>query len=591
MTLMIRPTRLALAGALALAATQAGASIRMSEAFDGSWFNPAQDGRGVLVDYIPNASGAGGTFFAATFIYDNAGNPFWISLQDSFSEFQSTSSTVGIFRTAAGNWSTTAAAANTRVGTATVTLNTCNAMTVVLDMEASTGLADQTLNLQRIGASTAATCAWQQAFTLCPSFSNPAPAFGPRACLLPSTITGDRTLTNNITWVMQGKVSVGTDVVTSGNPATLRIEPGTLLVSTAAANSFDHLAVNRGSKIFAEGSRRFPIIMTTGNELPGAPGAPAAGQLGGLVLSGQAPANCNPNCVAEWDSTNRYGGTNAVDSSGVVRFMQVRYAGYVFAANRELNSFTFNAVGSGTVLEYLQAWRGADDGFEWFGGTANVRYAVVTCPGDDAFDWDEGYTGKMQFGVLEQGGCAGEDHGFELSNSPTNADASPRARGLFANVTLRAAATGSNRDGMQLNSGTGGNFYNVLIQGFRRSCVQVAGAPTTTAAGPATALTGVLTGQNILTFGCAANTTDGSGAAAGYTASWFAGQGGNGVLGTSALQATGVLPNGVAPAGQFPPTGSVPAALNDWFVPTDYVGAFRSDAPADNWMLGWTRPL
>ncbi|MFN7519838.1 MAG: hypothetical protein ACK5Q0_04640, partial [Lysobacteraceae bacterium] len=97
MTLMIRPTRLALAGALALAATQAGASIRMSEAFDGSWFNPAQDGRGVLVDYIPNASGAGGTFFAATFIYDNAGNPFWISLQDSFSEFQSTSSTVGIF--------------------------------------------------------------------------------------------------------------------------------------------------------------------------------------------------------------------------------------------------------------------------------------------------------------------------------------------------------------------------------------------------------------------------------------------------------------------------------------------------------------
>lgn len=592
MTPMIRPTRLALAGALALAAAQAGASIRMAEAFDGNWYNPAQDGRGVLVDYIPNANGTGGTFFAATFIYDNAGNPLWITLQDSFSEFQSTSGTVGIFRTSAGTWSTTAPAANTRIGTATVALNTCNSMTVALDMDASTGLADQTLTLQRIVPSTAATCAWQEAFTACPSFATPAPAFGPRACLLPPTINGDRTLTNNITWVMQGKVGVGTDVATGGTAATLRIEPGTLLVSTAAANSFDHLAVNRGSKIFAEGSRRFPIIMTTGNELPGAPGAPAAGQLGGLVLSGQAPANCNPNCVAEWDNTNRYGGTNAADSSGVVRYMQVRYAGYVFAANRELNSFTFNAVGSGTVLEYLQAWRGADDGFEWFGGTANVRYAVVTCPGDDAFDWDEGFTGKMQFAVLEQGGCAGEDHGFELSNSPTNADASPRARGLFANVTLRGAATGSNRDGIQLNSGTGGNFYNILVQGFRRSCVQVAGAPTANAAGdPGVGLTGVLTGQNIRTFGCATNTTDGSGAPAGFTAAWFAGQGGNAVLGASALQATGVLPNGVAPSGQFPPTGSVPAALNDWFVPTDYVGAFRSDAPADNWMLGWTRPL
>jgi hypothetical protein len=593
MSATTRLTRLALASAISLAAAQASASVRLSEAFDGGWFDPAASGRGLLVDWIPNAQRAGGTFFATDFVYDAAGNPFWLSLQQNWSEFQYTSNSVPIFRNAAGTWAAPGAQGLTRIGTATVTINSCNSMTLSYVMDAASGLPNRTQTLQRLGGVDGSACAFQQAFTACPSFATAAPAaFGPRACQLPATITGNQTLTNNITWVMNGKVQVGTDTGQAGGAAaTLRIEPGTLLVSTgASANSFDHLAVNRGSKIFAEGTRDFPIIMTTGNELPDAPAAPAPGQLGGLVLSGNAPSNCNPNCVAEWDTTNRYGGTNPSDSSGVVRYMQVRYAGYIFTTNRELNSFTFNGVGSGTTLEYLQAFRGQDDGFEWFGGTANVRYAIVTCGGDDGFDWDEGYTGKLQFGVIDQRGCPGEDHGFELSNSPTNADATPRARGTVANVTLRAGS-GNNRDALQLNSGTGGNFYNVLAEGFKRACVAIEGAPTVAAAGAPGSLTGVLTANNVKIFGCAANYRDGTGVTAGYTQSWFTGQAGNEVLAASALAAGSVLPNGQAPAGVFPPAGATAPGLNDWFVATDYVGAFRSNADADNWTLGWARPF
>lgn len=588
-----RLTRLALASAISLAAAQASASVRLSEAFDGAWFDPAASGRGVLIDFIPNAQRAGGTLFAADFVYDNAGNPFWITLQQGWSEFQYTSTNVPIFRAAAGTWPSPGTSTNTQIGTATFTINSCNSITVSYTMDAGSGFANRTQTLQRLGGVDGSTCAYQEAFTACPSFATAAPAaFGPRACQLPATLTGDQTLTNNITWVMSGKVQVGTDVVTGGTAATLRIQPGTLLVSTgASANSFDHLAVNRGSKIFAEGSREFPIIMTTANELPGAPAAPAPGQLGGLVLSGRAPANCNPNCVAEWDSTNRYGGTDAKDSSGVVRYMQVRYSGYIFTTNRELNAFTFNGVGSGTTLEYLQAFRGQDDGFEWFGGTANVRYAIVTCGGDDGFDWDEGFQGKLQFGVVDNRGCAGEDHGFELSNSPTNADATPRARGTVANVTVRAA-TGTNRDGLQLNSGTGGNFYNVLIQGFTRSCVAIEGLPTETAAGnPDVGLSGVLTANNVKIFGCGTNFRTGTGLSANYAQRWFTSQTGNEILSVSPLKANSVLPNGLAPAGQFPPAAATAPGLNDWFIPTDYVGAFRSDADADNWTLGWSRPF
>lgn len=598
MTAVSRFTRLALAGAIALAAAQASASVRMSEAFDGNWFDPAQSGRGVSIDWIPAASRSGGTFFAATFTYDNAGNPFWITLQQDWSEFQFTSTTVPIRRFAAGTWSAAGAATGTQIGTATVTLGTCNAMTIALDMDASTGLADQTINLTRLsGDVDGEACAFQQAFTACPSFATAAPAaFGPRACILPSSVsTQDLTLTNNITWVMQGKVNIGV----SGSAATLRIQPGTLLVSTGATNnSFDHLAINRGAKIFAQGTPRFPIIMTTFNELPGASAPPEAGQLGGLVLSGSAPANCVPNCSAEWDNTNLYGGTNAADSSGVVRYMQVRYSGYVFTLDRELNAFTFNAVGSGTTLEYLQAFRGKDDAFEFFGGTANLRYALVTCPGDDGFDWDEGYTGKIQFGVVDQRGCSGADHGFEVSNQLGNNDAGPRSRGTVANVTLLAGSVPGSRDALQLNLGTGGNFFNILAQGFRRSCVQIGHAATQAAAGATTSLSGILTAQNLKTFGCgptgATNTTDGSGAAAitaGYTAAWFAAQSGNEVLSASALAANSYLPNGNAPAGQFPPNGATAPGLNDWFVPTNYVGAFRSNAAADDWTLGWSRPF
>ena len=588
-----RFTRVALASAIAaLATTQAYASVRLSEAFDGGWFDPATSGRGVLVDFIPNATRAGGTFFAADFVYDAAGNPLWLTVEQAWSEFQFTSNTVPVFRVASGTWAVPGAATRTQVGTATVTINSCNSINIAYTMTPASGLPNRTQNLQRLGGTDSSTCAFQTTFTACPSFATQAPAgFGPRACRLPATITGDQTLTNSITWVMDGKVQVGTDTVTGGTAATLRIQPGTLLVSTGTANTFDHLAVNRGSRIFAEGSRDFPIILTTGNELPGAPAAPAPGQLGGLVISGSAPANCNPNCVAEWDSTNRYGGTNPRDDSGVLRFVQVRFAGYVFTAGRELNSFTFNAVGSGTTLEYLQAFRGQDDAFEWFGGTVNLRYALVTCPGDDGFDWDEGFTGKLQFAVVDQRGCAGEDHGFELSNSPTNADANPRARGTVANVTLLAGSA-ANRDAFQLNSGTGGNFYNILAQGFRRSCVAIEGVPTETAAGnPDISLSGLLTGNNIRVHGCAASFRTGAGLSANYTQRWFQSQAGNEVLAASVLVPGSYLPNGRAPIGLFPPAAASAPGLNDWFMATDFVGAFRSNDPADDWTLGWSRPF
>lgn len=587
MTSTSRITTLAALVAGAFAAGSASAAVRLTDAFDGNWFDPGQAGRGIAIDYVPiRAVGERnrGVLFGAIFSFDNAGNPLWLTIQsDLIGEFDFEVQ-APIRRIAAGTWPTPGAATGTVVGTATITVNSCNSITYDLDMTPESGLVDVTFDFERTDSialsadSLAGSCVWQREFSGCPAFATPVPGVA-RACLLQGDILNqDITLTNDTTWVVNGKLSIGLD---SAQSSTLRIEPGTLIVGTG--DTFDHIAVLRGSKIFAEGTLEAPIVFTSPFELPGADGEPSPGDIGGLAIAGNAPANCVPNCVAEWDPTFRYGGADASESSGVVRYMQVRYAGFVFAANRELNSFTFAGLGSGTVLEHLQAFRGQDDSFEWFGGTANGRYLVSTCPGDDGYDWDEGYQGKLQFGLIQQQGCSGEDHGFELANSPTNFDAAPRAQGRFANITALGNPQASrNTDGLQIKEGSAGNFWNLAITGFTRSCVALQDLPTFAAAGTPQNLSGLTTIQGSV-ISCASNfRTSPSGAP--FTAeAWFNAQQGN-----AAVADLGLGANGLGPAPGSPLLGRAFNPGDDWFVPTSYAGAFASDQPKDNWTLGWT---
>lgn len=556
----------------------AHAAIQINEAMDGVWSITGENagGRGAVVDYLPSADGSG-TLAIGYYAYDADGDATWVLLTAAMGEFAYAAEGVAVNLTAGGNFGSpfTAPSSATQVGTASVVVNSCDSVTVTLDMTEASGLGDATLNMAPFFAND--RCVYQREFTACPSFAAAAPAYGDRACLLSGEkLDQDITLTNEITWVIEGQLAIGGD---NANPSTLRIEPGTLIVSTG--DTFDHIAIRRGSKIFAEGKQNAPIILTTSSELPGFSGEPQAKEVGGFVIAGNAPSNCNPNCVAEWDPNLRYGGDNATESSGVVRYMQVRYAGYIFAENRELNSFTFAGVGAGTTIEHLQAYRGGDDGVEFFGGTANMRYFVDSCGGDDGIDWDEGYNGKIQFALVNQRGCTGEDHGMELANSPTNSDATPRAKGVVANFTLVGGEV-SSRDGLNLKEGTGGNFWNGVVVDFKRTCVRIEGAATTTAAGPANAPNGTLTMNNTL-IDCPTNFGVGSGVDANYSQDWFTGQAGNAAADPQLL---GFLPTSTSPI-----FGKTFSPQDDWFEQTDFAGAFRSAATQDNWTLGWTHRI
>ena len=576
-----------LAGAVVgiLGASSAHAAVRLSDAFDGNWFDPAASGRGISFDYIPDTTGKFGTLFGATFTFDNAGQPTWLVFVPQVSEFATGATNFDILKVTGGSFAGFDPTTNTVVGKGSITVNSCTSMSLNVDMDAGTGLADFTWPLVPVNGIGQGECAYQRAFTACPSFATPAPAFGDRACTISGNFENQNiTLTNEITWVVSGKVGIGGDNV---NPSTLTIEPGTLLVSTG--DTFDHIAVARGSKIFAEGTPNAPIVLTSPGELPGFP-APQPRDVGGFVLAGNAPANCNPNCVAEWDPTLRYGGDSTSDSSGVLRYVQVRYAGFIFAPNRELNSFTFAGVGAGTALDHLQSFKGADDAVEFFGGTANLRYFVDSCGGDDSIDWDEGYSGKVQFALLQQQGCAGQNHAFESANSPSNFDSLPRAIPTVANVTAigQPGASPVSNDAFNLKEGTGGRFWNIVAVGYNRRCVDFQDVATSTAAGPTSALTGTLTANNVIISGCGTNFGEvtgrpGGDPPAGYAQAWFQAQSGNEVVDP---QLTGFLP-----AAGSPVFGKTFAPTSDWFVQTNYAGAFAGNSEKDDWTRGWTHNI
>ena len=138
------------------------------------------------------------------------------------------------------------------------------------------------------------------AYASCPAGTSAptAPVLGlTTECALPSTVSSDLTLTNDILWVLQGKTEVGVD---GGANATLTIEPGTVIVGDDSTvnpnNSFvtdegtvintpspDYLIITRGSKIEANGTAEAPIQMTSKQGLLG---TGDSGQWGGLYING-----------------------------------------------------------------------------------------------------------------------------------------------------------------------------------------------------------------------------------------------------------------------------------------------------------------
>ncbi|MFO1495755.1 MAG: hypothetical protein U1F26_13965 [Lysobacterales bacterium] len=558
-----------LSGALALAlGAHAHAALIVNDALEGAWYNAAEAGRGALVDYIPSGPGAG-TLFIAIFTYDAQGNPLWLTTQTVVNEGEFSWTNMPVLRFNGGTFgSPFTAPSNAALGTASVSFNSCSDLRINFTPAAGTTLPATSYTFDR-PAAVPNTCVYRQPFTACPTGTT-AVAGAARTCKINSPVTGDVRLSNAATYLIDGPTRVGQGRNTG--PGRLFIEPGTLI--SGSGTTLSYLAVQPGSKIYAQGQSFAPVVFTGPT--------PTNGSWAGLVIAGNAQCNASQDgtpCTFEAVASQQFGGSANTESSGILEYVQVRYAGQEVRPNEELNSITMLGVGSGTIVSNVQIYGGKDDGIEFFGGTVNLKNLVMLGVEDDSLDFDLGYQGRIQYAYVRQvpsiGVIGTDSNGIESDNHPNSFDLLPRTRPAISNFTLIGGAGGN--EGIRLRRGSGATYFKGLVVGFAAEGLNFNDNATFTVAGTPQALGTELTMRDMYL----SNTTnfEDSSAEPYLVSQWYS-AGNNNRVGANPLSGSTPFPTGTTL------NLTTPYAPDLYFEATDYIGAFSS--ADDNWAAGWT---
>lgn len=367
--------------------------------------------------------------------------------------------------------------------------------------------------------------------------------------LLSDNITENTSLKAGQVYTLSGGIHIK-------NGATLTIPAGVTIVAKND-DVVDYILVEQGAKIDAQGTAASPIVMTSEKKESGA--------WGGIHICGYAHTNAEGGTGSSEIGGAPYGGSNDADNSGVLRYIRLEYTGYAFDEEHEANGVSFYGVGNGTTIEYLQAYKGSDDGFEFFGGSVNVKYLIATSCSDDSFDWTEGWNGKAQFLVAYQENK--ETLGYdcdclmECDNNGSNNAATPVAHPVLSNLTL--IGNGGSKQGIRLRAGTEVELYNTIAcnKGIVLS-VETTGTENALKDGTSkieyVAIDGTLTSKENI-----------------YTNDRFVATAGN-------LASQTFIWNELYVGTQ---EGGKDMSSDSFFTPADYKGAVRSD---NVWTKGWT---
>ncbi len=258
----------------------------------------------------------------------------------------------------------------------------------------------------------------------------------------PSVISTNTTWTADKKYLLKGFVYVEPGV-------TLTIEPGTVI--RGDKQSQGTLIITRGARINAAGTAQRPIVFTSN----AAAGNRKAGDWGGVILLGDAPTNQGAaktkiegglSFPTGKESYVTYGGSNAADNSGVLTYVRIEFAGIAFSVGNEINSLTMGGVGSGTKISNIQVYAAGDDAFEWFGGTVNADHLVAVKTLDDDLDTDFGFSGKVQFALIQKNPTAFDvsgSNGFESDNDGDGSALTPKTSAVFSNITVVGPLNGT----------------------------------------------------------------------------------------------------------------------------------------------------
>lgn len=416
-----------------------------------------------------------------------------------------------------------------------------------------------------------------------------------RVCDLPARFTASSTLPRvpGLVYALHDRVDVGTDLgptfITGEASVTLTIEPGVVVFGKAGTS---WLGVNRGNKIQAVGSAAQPIVFTSRDNILGLTTDDSQGQWGGVVLMGRAPiTDCRTGTPGAADCDRQtegsaalalYGGATVNDSSGAMSYVQIRYSGYVLGANSELQALTLEGVGNGTTIDHIQMHNSSDDGFEIFGGRANLRNIVVTGADDDSVDVDVGYKGTIQYVIAVQKTSGAADSMIELDSANTLETQTPRTHLKLANFTFVHRNPGTaNLAALLFRGGADATLVNGVLT-TPMACLRLVGA-NILVPNPAIDKVGPPSFQSVvMSCGTAATVAGTDVTAAEALTAFNAGSNNNA---TFSPTLTGTFIDG---ANERAVTAVNPQTVDAAFdaITTPYIGAVRDTA--DTWYAGWT---
>ncbi|WP_297088923.1 hypothetical protein [uncultured Draconibacterium sp.] len=254
---------------------------------------------------------------------------------------------------------------------------------------------------------------------------------------LEGDVTGDVTLDPAKAYRLKGSY-----IVRDGG--SLTIPAGTKIHADAGGTDV-YIAVLMGGKIYINGTADNPVVIAS--DL----GTPA--DWGGLTICGKATTSAGADSEAEVGGFI-YGGTNDADNSGSVTYLVIKGTGAQINDESQYNGVSLYAVGSETKLENIAVINGADDGVEFFGGSAIVKNIYLENNEDDAVDWTEGWNGSVENTyikhTIEDFSTAFE--GDKVNNNPS-----------FTNVTCVSTTGGT---ALQFKASSGASITGLHIDGY-----------------------------------------------------------------------------------------------------------------------------
>jgi hypothetical protein len=283
--------------------------------------------------------------------------------------------------------------------------------------------------------------------------------------IVSANITENTTWTKDKIYILAGRIAVVDGV-------TLTIEPGTIIKGQAGSGAnATALLIARGGILIAEGTAQEPIIFTSVADeiVPGQIASPNLdpdfqGLWGGLIVLGKAPCSFAGDVtelaiegIPASDPNGLYGGNEPNDYSGIIKYVSIRHGGANIGEGNEINGLTLGGVGAATVIEYVEVVANQDDGIEWFGGTVNVKHAVVWNVGDDALDTDQAWAGTMDNFVVLCG--SNTDHALEIDGP----EGSYRDGHTIKNGTVKGSSVAELAD---FRDGAEGTFENIYFFNF-----------------------------------------------------------------------------------------------------------------------------